>query len=145
MRLLPAAALVWSTTVSTPPNPQPAPPQVLFYVRLVGDILGRVVPKRFQITTVPRLLAWGFLKTAMVPLLFVAIFRPSLCLGDLGGALLVGVFWVLSGYLNTCSYLLAPQLVPPSQKARASGVMTVAFQSSCFAALMLAGGLQRLL
>jgi hypothetical protein len=33
-----------------------------------------------------------------------------------------------AGYLNTCSYLVAPSLVPPGQKPRASVLMTVAFQ-----------------
>ncbi|PNH02012.1 hypothetical protein TSOC_012042 [Tetrabaena socialis] len=46
------------------------------------------------------------------------------------------------GYLNTCSYLVAPSLVPPGQKARASGLMTVAFQSACFGALLLAAAVQ---
>jgi hypothetical protein len=116
--------------------------QVLFYVRLVGDIMGRLVPRRLQLSSAARLLSWGLLKTAMVPLLFLSIFQPRLCLGELGAVLLVGAFWVLSGYLNTCSYLLAPQLVPPGQKARASGIMTVAFQSSCFVALIIAGFIQ---
>lgn len=49
-----------------------------------------------------------------------------------------------AGYLNTCSFLLAPTLVPPGQKARASGLMTVAFQSACFGALMLAYAVQQL-
>ena len=33
------------------------------------------------------------------------------------------------------SYVLAPNLVPPAERSRASGVMTVAFQSSCVLAL----------
>ncbi len=42
-----------------------------------------------------------------VPLLFACIFTPGLTGGDLGAALSVGVFWVLSGYVNTCSYLVS--------------------------------------
>ncbi len=112
-------------------------------MRLIGDIAGRLVPPRLQLTTTPKLLLGGGMKTAMVPLLLLSIFRPSLCLGDAGSVLLVGTFWVLSGYLNTCSYLLAPKLVPHNQKARASGIMTVAFQSSCFAGLMAARAIQQ--
>ena len=78
----------------------------------------------------------------MLPLLFLSIFRPEFCIGDLGALVLIGFFWVLSGYLNTCSYLLAPKLVPANQKARASGIMTVAFQSSCFSGLILAAFVQ---
>ncbi len=116
---------------------------MLFYVRLIGDILGRIVPPKLQLTSAKSLLMWGIGKTAMVPLLLLSIFKPHMCLGDAGSLVLVGVFWILSGYINTCSYLLAPQLVPASQKSRASGIMTVAFQSSCFAALMIAGMIQQ--
>ena len=116
--------------------------QVLFYIRLVGDIMGRLAPSTWLISTSPKLLLWGVVKTAMLPLLFLSIFRPQLCMGDAGALVLIGGFWVLSGYLNTCAYLLAPKLVPSNQKARASGIMTVAFQSSCFAALILAGMVQ---
>eukprot|EP00798_Chlamydomonas_sp_ICE-L_P014566 gene14566-20607_t len=125
-------------------------PQVLFYVRLIGDILGRVVPTRLQATTIRSLMFWSFVKLAMVPLIFLSIFSPELTFGDLevtfgysGAILYVGVFWMLSGYVNTCAYLMAPKLVSPSQKPRASGMMTVAFQSSCFIALIVAAVIQR--
>lgn len=39
---------------------------MLFYIRLVGDIGGRLVPKRFQATRVRALLMWAGVKTAMV-------------------------------------------------------------------------------
>jgi hypothetical protein len=87
----------------TPPPPPPPPRvlplllQVLFYVRLVGDIAGRVVPRRLQVSTVPPLLLLGLGKAAMMPLIFVSIFRPEMMMGDLGAVLLIGVFWVLSG------------------------------------------------
>jgi hypothetical protein len=109
--------------------------QVLFYVRLIGDIAGRLVPRRMQITSSRLLITIGLIKTGMVPLLCISIFYPSLMFGDAGGVILVGAFWWLSGYLNSCSYLLAALLVPVSQKSQASGVMTVAFQSSCFLGL----------
>ncbi|GIM13312.1 hypothetical protein Vretimale_16452 [Volvox reticuliferus] len=118
--------------------------QVLFYIRLVGDILGRVVPRRMQATTVRKLMFWAVVKLAMVPLLFGCIFTPHLVGGDITSMVVVALFWVLSGYLNTCSYLVAPTLVPPGQKSRASGLMTVAFQSACFGALMLAFAVQQL-
>lgn len=41
-----------------------------------------------------------------VPLLFAAIFRPHATGGDVAMCVYVAVFWVLSGYLNTCAYLV---------------------------------------
>ncbi|KAG2500340.1 hypothetical protein HYH03_001915 [Edaphochlamys debaryana] len=119
-------------------------PQVLFYIRLTGDILGRMVPRRMQCTTVRGLMFWAFVKLAMVPLLFGCIYVPHLTGGDVAACVVVALFWVLSGYLNTCSYLVAPTLVPPNQKGRASGLMTVAFQSACFGALLLAALVQQM-
>lgn len=45
-----------------------------------------------------------------VPLIFSSIFTPTATGGDVGAVLLVAVFWVLSGYLNTCSYLVRERL-----------------------------------
>lgn len=70
------------------------------------------------------------------------MFRPALMFGDAGALVLVGMFWVLSGYTNTCAYLIAPCLVPVGQRPRASGLMTVSLQSACVAALLLAAILQ---
>ncbi len=42
-----------------------------------------------------------------VPLLFGCIFTPEFTGGDLGAVVVVAVFWVLSGYVNTCSYLVS--------------------------------------
>ena len=105
--------------------------------------MGRMVPSGLLVSTAPKLMLWGILKTAMLPLIFLSILRPHVCLGDVGSLMLIGIFWGLSGYLNTCAYLLAPKLVPANQKARASGIMTVAFQVSCFTALMLAAVIQQ--
>ena len=52
-----------------------------------------MVPSPWLIGTAPRLLLWGFVKTAMLPLLFLSIFRPESCLGDLGALMLIGSFW----------------------------------------------------
>ena len=115
---------------------------MLFYVRLIGDIVGRLIPRQLQATSVRALLLWALVKTAMVPLIFASIFHPEATFGDVGAVVFVAVFWVLSGYVNTCAYLVAPTLVPSSQKSQASGLMTVAFQSSCCIALIVAALIQ---
>jgi hypothetical protein len=119
--------------------------QVLFYVRLVGDILGRVAPRQLQVRTPRWLLLWALLKTAMILPLLANISYPESWLGDVGALLLVASFWVLSGYLNTAAYLVAPSLVAPSQAGRAGGLMACAFQTSCFLGLMAAYVLQSML
>lgn len=43
---------------------------------------------------------------SQVPLIFTAIFAPEATGGDLGMCAYVALFWVLSGYLNTCAYLV---------------------------------------
>ena len=167
--------------------------QVLFYIRLVGDIAGRLIPAK--VTRVRSLLLWALVKAAMVgacmggegglhvvracawcaelpaeldgfigtqlaarlrkewrterhgvaalvvpadpeqrnaqphchplspsgqltagpscsttttqvPILFSSIFRPHSMGGDVGAMLLVAGFWVLSGWINTCAFLV---------------------------------------
>ncbi len=87
------------------PPPSPAAlPQVLFYVRLGGDILGRMVPPMWHARQPRTLAAWAALKAALTPLLMVAMLRPALLWGLGGDAALVALvatLWALSGYCNT--------------------------------------------
>ena len=41
-------------------------------------------------------------------------------------------------YCNTCAFLMAPHLVPPSASSRAGGLMALVFQTASLAALALA-------
>lgn len=117
---------------------------MLFYVRLVADIAGRVVPRRFQAASPRPLLAWAFFKAALLPPLLACIFHPPPLFGDAATIALVAAFWFLSGYVNAGAYLTAPLLVPPAHKSRAGSLMALVFQASCFSALLAAYALQRL-
>jgi hypothetical protein len=84
--------------------------QILFYARLLGDILGRMVPPSWQLRSSKALLSAAFLKTKLLVVLVPGILQPSLVGGDLCLAALVTINWWLSGYINTSAYLLAPRL-----------------------------------
>jgi hypothetical protein len=84
--------------------------QILFYARLLGDILGRMVPASWQLRSSKALLSAAFLKTKLLVVLVPAILQPSMVGGDLCLAALVTINWWLSGYINTSAYLLAPRL-----------------------------------
>lgn len=84
--------------------------QILFYARLLGDILGRMVPPAWQLSSSRAVLSAAFLKTKLLVVLVPAILQPSLVGGDIPLAALVAVNWWLSGYINTGAYLLAPRL-----------------------------------
>jgi hypothetical protein len=53
-------------------------------------------------------------------------------------AVYVTVLWALGGYLNTCSYMVAPTCVVPTQKANAAGLMAITSQISHCVGLFLA-------
>jgi hypothetical protein len=55
------------------------------------------------------LMKWSslLLTPLQVPLMFACIFKPELVLGDMGAVVYVAVFWILSGYVNTCAYLVS--------------------------------------
>lgn len=46
--------------------------------------------------------------------------------------------WVLGGYVNTCSYVLAPACVEPHLKATANGVLAITYQTAHCTGLVLA-------
>ncbi|KAF6261556.1 hypothetical protein COO60DRAFT_1636708 [Scenedesmus sp. NREL 46B-D3] len=142
-------------------------PQVLFYARLAGDILGRLMPHRLHLRSSSAVLAAGTAKAVLLALLVPAMLQPQLVGGDAQLALLVAANWWVSGYVNTGAYLLAPRLAAQaaaagrfqraggragskgsggggaaSVKARAGGIMALAFQASCFVGLLGAWALQ---
>lgn len=84
--------------------------QILFYARLLGDILGRMVPPAWQLSSSSSVLSAAFLKTKLLVVLVPGILNPNLVGGDLCLAALVAGNWFMSGYINTGAYLLAPRL-----------------------------------
>lgn len=48
------------------------------------------------------------------------------------------MLWALGGYLNTCSYMVAPTCVAHTQKANAAGMMAITSQISHCVGLLLA-------
>ena len=53
-------------------------------------------------------------------------------------AVYVTLLWALGGYLNTCSYMVAPTCVASNQKANAAGLMAITSQVSHCIGLLLA-------
>lgn len=50
-----------------------------------------------------------------------------------------------SGYINTCAFILAPQLVPPTLGSKAGGAMALTFQVASLLALVAAWLIQILM
>ena len=57
----------------------------------------------------------------------------------------VTILWALGGYLNTCSYMVAPTCVSAQQKANAAGLMAITSQLSHCVGLLLAVVLAQIL
>lgn len=53
-------------------------------------------------------------------------------------AVYVTVLWALGGYLNTCSYMVAPTCVGHAHKANAAGLMAITSQISHCVGLFMA-------
>jgi len=109
-----------TTLVPYVPPPPPAA-QVMFYARLMGDILGRMVPPSWQLRSSKAVLAAAFLKTKLLLVLVPGILQPSLVGGDLALCVLVAANWFMSGYINTGAYLLAPRLATLEVQGPAAG------------------------
>lgn len=54
----------------------------------------------------------------------------------------VFLFWLVGGYLNTQSYLMAPRWAPKGCAGRAGGLIALNFQVACLSAVALAFGLE---
>ena len=143
----PAATLTTSsstttTTTTTIGRLGRSLPQALFYARLLGDVLGRLLTPRLNIAGPHSLLAWAVAKALLLLPLLLALVNPLLAGGDYGLCVAVALYWALSGAVNTAAYVVAPQMVPAPRRAQAGGLMAAFFQAACFGGLAMAGALQ---
>ncbi|KAA6418939.1 MAG: hypothetical protein FRX49_11043 [Trebouxia sp. A1-2] len=115
-------------------------PKVLFFSTIIANLVGRTLPKwkMFAIKSPTFLMYLGFVKLAAAPLCFVYLKSSSRWQSDAGATVYVTVVWALGGYLNTCSYMVAPTCVVPNQKANAAGLMAITSQISHCVGLFLA-------
>lgn len=116
--------------------------QVLFFMRFLGDIIGRLMPRnRALIVTSPlAIMALGCLMISTVPLYFAYIKAPAMYRSDTGIIAYIVLLWLLCGYVNTTCNITAPKLVKPTLKTGAAGLMAIVFQVSHFCGLCVAVG-----
>lgn len=120
-------------------------PSALFAARVIFDIVGRLAPKARWVQTEAGLLVWSLIRLAITPLFFLYIGnRLPWASAELAVAY-VAVFWFTSGYINTCAFILAPQLVPPALASKAGGAMALTFQIASLLALVMAWLIQLLM
>ncbi|KAL3137216.1 hypothetical protein ABBQ32_006768 [Trebouxia sp. C0010 RCD-2024] len=115
-------------------------PKVLFFSTILANLVGRTLPKwkAFAITTPTLLMYLSFFKLAVAPLCFVYLKSPDRWHSDIAAAVYVTVLWALGGYLNTCSYMVAPTCVDRAHRANAAGLMAITSQISHCVGLFLA-------
>ena len=74
----------------------------------------------------------------MTPIFFLYISSGFSAYNDWAAVLYITLFWLLSGYVNNCAYVMAPKWVPQTGTAKAGGIMALVFQVSSLLALLLA-------
>ncbi|BDA46393.1 hypothetical protein COCOBI_08-4860 [Coccomyxa sp. Obi] len=113
--------------------------KVLFFSRLAADVCGRTLPrlKRLAVRSRYVLFSFGLIMTASIPG-YLYYIKQTAWHNDW---LIIGyivAMWILGGYVNTCSYVLAPACVEPHLKATANGVLAITYQTAHCTGLVLA-------
>ncbi|WIA44094.1 hypothetical protein OEZ86_010446 [Tetradesmus obliquus] len=118
-------------------------PQVLFYTRMLSDILGRLLPRKkaLAITSPAALLALSGALLLCSVAFFVYLQVPPRMQYDPYVMVLVLALWLGGGYINTMSYILAPSLVPPRICTKASATMALTYQIAHILGLCIAIGI----
>jgi len=78
----------------------------------------------------------------LTPVAVLYIEAPASLLSDTAAVAFVAAFWLLSGFINSLSYVVIPQLVPAASAPRAASVMSLVFQLACVTGLGLATWLE---
>eukprot|EP00892_Ulva_mutabilis_P004024 jgi/Ulvmu1/1994/UM012_0156.1 len=110
-------------------------PQALFVARMLPDILGRIVARRympsFSFVKVLSIVKFASLLPALAYLWF-----PREALSDAAAVTFVIGHWLLSGLISAWTYMLLPQAVPePAAAAHAGNIMSASFQISTIVGL----------
>ncbi|DBB16535.1 TPA: hypothetical protein ACH3X3_014799 [Trebouxia sp. C0006] len=113
-------------------------PQVLFGARVISDVTGRLLPRLPFFNTKSGLLLLASAKAIMTPIFFLYISSAMSSYNDWAAVLYITLFWLLSGYVNNCAYVMAPRWAPQTSAARAGGIMALIFQASSLLALLVA-------
>mmetsp|Transcript_15218 Transcript_15218/g.40145 ORF Transcript_15218/g.40145 Transcript_15218/m.40145 type:complete len:706 (+) Transcript_15218:67-2184(+) len=116
-------------------------PQVMFFGRIFADIVGRFAPRRkaLMVRAPMALLTLGGIKVGLSLFFFLYIKLIALKFkSDILISSVVILLWLLGGYINTSSNILAPSLVATELVGRASAILALAFQIAHFAGLLLA-------
>ncbi|GIL56538.1 hypothetical protein Vafri_11895 [Volvox africanus] len=126
-------------------------PQVLFYARLFTDLAGRLLPRRraLQLRSGTAILILAAISTVAGALFFAYILAPPhlkaraprLLQNDAVPLALVVFLWLLGGYTNTMSNMLAPSLVAPCLAGRASALMALLFNVAHIGGLIIAAAM----
>jgi len=115
-------------------------PQVLFYTRLLADLLGR--PATLYATARPKsivsLVAVSVLRLGFVPVFFVYTSTSLIPKNDIAAIVGVFAFAFTSGYLATLSYQLAPSLLNDHNREQNS-MKQASLINVCFSASVLLG------
>ncbi|KAK9828283.1 hypothetical protein WJX74_007233 [Apatococcus lobatus] len=119
-------------------------PQVLFAARTIADIVGRLIPRTDCISTRWGMVAAGLVKTGITPLFFCYLAAGLAWRSDIMAIAYIFIFWLMSGYINTCAYLVAPEWASLGGSAKAGALMALTFQTACLIALFLAFALEDL-
>ena len=112
---------------------------MLFYCKTVSDTIGRPLTLGPRCIRTPRAL----LTAAVVRLIFVPLFWYTFSTAewmhsyrsDVVACVSVGIFSMMSGYINTIAYALAPTLVTRGEATIAANVLNLAFHLAVYAAL----------
>ena len=120
-------------------------PKYLFFSRLLGDLFGRWLPRVRYFAPEHQLSILGIslIKIIGTPLYFVYILQDSIQVHlPQNDVILVGFvifMWLISGYVNSASNILAPQIVSdPHLKSTAAGLMALTYQVGHFLGLAVA-------
>lgn len=123
-------------------------PVVLFWVRALADIAGRLLPKLASgPPPAAAVLSVAALRLLLLPLplLRIAGHLPAPLQSDWLLVAFVAAQWLAGGAVNVWAFLLLPRLVPAHLGPRAASVMTLTFNTSCLAGLLLAIPVQSLI
>ena len=124
----------WLNRVKSENETNKAFAQVLFYIRLLGDLFGRPATLLIPPTSIADIVLPACIRVGFVPIFFLYTMTDLIPKSDNAAICGIFIFAFTSGYLATLTYQLAPLLLHEQERERhltkQAGLINICFSAS---------------
>lgn len=115
-------------------------PQVLFYAKMIPDVLGRPATILYKLKSENYVLGFSIFRFLFVPVFLIYVLTDLIPRNDTALTVALAIFSFFSGYIVTLTYQIAPQNLSAAEKVNSpnqANLLSICFSSSILGGLLI--------